>query len=60
MVDKDEIKGGAKELGGKIKETAGRAVGNERLEAEGVVDQVEGKTQKNYGKVKDAINDQFS
>lgn len=60
MVDENEIKGGAKEIGGKIKETAGRAVGNERLEAEGAVDQVEGKTQKNYGKVKDAIKDQTS
>ncbi|WP_102960731.1 CsbD family protein [Mangrovicella endophytica] len=60
MVDKNEIKGGAKELGGHIKEAAGRAVGNERLEAEGVVDQAEGKTQKNYGKVKDAVKDQLS
>ena len=60
MVDKNEIKGGAKEVGGKIKEAAGRAVGNERLEAEGEVDQVEGKTQKNYGKVKDAVKDQIS
>jgi uncharacterized protein YjbJ (UPF0337 family) len=60
MVDKNEIKGGAKEVGGKIKEAAGRAVGNERLEAEGEVDQVEGETQKNYGKVKDAVKDQIS
>ncbi|NDV86084.1 CsbD family protein [Aurantimonas aggregata] len=60
MVDENEIKGGAKEIGGKIKEAAGRAVGNERLEAEGEVDQVEGKTQKNYGKVKDAVKDQIS
>ncbi|UIJ71271.1 CsbD family protein [Aurantimonas sp. HBX-1] len=60
MVDENQIKGGAKEIGGKIKEAAGRAVGNERLEAEGEVDQVEGKTQKNYGKVKDAVKDQLS
>ena len=59
MVDENQIKGGAKEIGGKIKEAAGRAVGNERLEAEGEVDQVEGKTQKNYGKVKDAVKDQI-
>lgn len=59
MVDENQIKGGAKEMGGKIKEAAGRAVGNERLEAEGEVDQVEGKTQKNYGKVKDAVKDQL-
>jgi len=59
MVDKNEIKGGAKEIGGKFKEAAGKAVGNERLEAEGQIDQVEGKTQKNYGKVKDAVRDQM-
>ena len=58
MVDDNQVKGGAKELGGKIKEGAGKLVGNERLEAEGQVDQVEGKTQKNYGKVKDAVKDQ--
>ncbi|WP_206452737.1 CsbD family protein [Aurantimonas marina] len=59
MVDKNEIKGGAKEMGGNIKEAAGKAVGNERMEAEGTVDQAEGKTQKNYGKVKDAARDQM-
>ncbi|WP_062229443.1 CsbD family protein [Aureimonas frigidaquae] len=58
MVDKNEIKGGAKEIGGKIKEAAGKAVGNDRLQAEGLADQAEGKTQKNYGKVKDAVKDQ--
>ena len=60
MVDKNEIEGGAKELGGKVKEAAGHAVGNRDMEAEGKVDQVEGKTQKNYGKVKDAVEDQTS
>ena len=58
-MDDDQIKGGAKELGGNIKEAAGKLVGNERLEAEGEIDQVEGKTQKNVGKVKDAVKDQF-
>ncbi|MFD2236785.1 CsbD family protein [Aureimonas populi] len=58
MVDSNQIKGGAKEIGGNIKEAAGKAVGNERLQAEGQIDQVEGKTQKNYGKVKDAVKDQ--
>ncbi|HEX2020896.1 MAG TPA: CsbD family protein [Aurantimonas sp.] len=60
MADENQFKGGAKETGGKLKEAAGRAVGNDRLEAEGDADQVEGKTQKNYGKVKDAVKDQFS
>lgn len=58
MVDKNEIKGGAKEMGGKVKEAAGNATGNHDMEAEGKVDQAEGKTQKNYGKVKDAVKDQ--
>ncbi len=58
MADKNQIQGGAKEIGGKIKEAAGNLVGNDRLQAEGLADQAEGKTQKNYGKVKDAVKDQ--
>ncbi|TFF19075.1 CsbD family protein [Jiella endophytica] len=58
MVDKNEIKGAAKELGGKVKSAAGRATGDREMEADGKLDQVEGKTQKNYGKVKDAVKDQ--
>ncbi|WP_372338751.1 CsbD family protein [Mangrovibrevibacter kandeliae] len=53
------MKGGLKEVGGNIKESVGRATGNRDMEAEGVVDQAEGKTQKNYGKVKDAVKDQL-
>ena len=60
MVDSNQIKGGAKELGGTIKEAAGKLVGNERLQAEGEIDQAAGKTQKNYGKVKDAVKDQLN
>ena len=60
MVDSNQIKGGAKELGGSIKEAAGKLVGNERLQAEGAVDQAAGKTQKNYGKVKDAVKDELN
>lgn len=58
MVDKNQVQGGAKEIGGKIKEAAGKLVGNERLQADGMADQAEGKTQKNYGKVKDAMKDE--
>ncbi|BDA82807.1 hypothetical protein Sa4125_03490 [Aureimonas sp. SA4125] len=59
-MDKHTISGGAKQAGGAIKETAGKAVGNERLEAEGTVDKTEGKAEKNYGKVKDAVKDTLS
>ncbi|MEF2551442.1 CsbD family protein [Aurantimonas sp. A2-1-M11] len=60
MVDKNEIKGAFKEAGGKLKQAAGDLSGNDRLKAEGAADEIEGKTQKNYGKVKDAVRDQTS
>ena len=60
MVDKNEVKGAATEAGGKLKQAAGDLTGNERLKGEGAADEIEGKTQKNYGKVKDSVNDQTS
>lgn len=54
-----QTKGTAKEIGGKIKETVGNATGDREVETEGTADRTEGKTEKNYGKAKDAIKDQF-
>ena len=51
-MNKDQVKGRAKEVKGKAKEVAGRTVGNTRVEAEGGVDQVAGKVQKTYGDAK--------
>lgn len=51
---KDEIKGAAKDAKGSIKEAAGKATGNERLEAEGVADRAAGKLQKGVGNLKEA------
>jgi uncharacterized protein YjbJ (UPF0337 family) len=48
----DKIEGSAKTLAGKIKEGAGKAVGNPRLEAKGDCDQIEGKAQKKVGEIK--------
>jgi uncharacterized protein YjbJ (UPF0337 family) len=48
----DKAEGTAKDLKGKVKEGAGRVVGNERLQAEGRADQIEGKTQKKVGDIK--------
>ncbi|ARF62416.1 MULTISPECIES: CsbD family protein [Streptomyces] len=42
---------------GKIKEVAGRAVGNERLTAEGRAEQTKGDARQAKEKVKDALND---
>ena len=57
MVDKDRIEGAAKNLGGKLKEAAGRLVGDEKLKAEGRADQAEGRVQNTVGGVKDGIRD---
>jgi uncharacterized protein YjbJ (UPF0337 family) len=54
---KDEAKGAAKDIVGSAKEAAGKATGNERLEAEGAGERLEGKIQKGVGAVKDAARD---
>lgn len=54
---KDEVKGAATDAKGKIKEAAGKATGNERLEAEGLGDQAKGKVQKGVGSIKEGVRD---
>jgi uncharacterized protein YjbJ (UPF0337 family) len=50
----DKAKNKAQEIKGKAKETTGKVVGNERLEAEGVADQTAGDVKQAGEKVKDA------
>lgn len=54
---RDEMKGAGKDAKGAIKETAGRATGDKRLESEGTADRVEGKVQKGVGNLKEAARD---
>ena len=54
MSDTDKAKNKAQEVKGKVKETVGKAVGNERLEAEGVADQAAADVKQADEKVKDA------
>lgn len=54
---RDEIKGSAKDAKGSVKEAVGRATGDERLEADGTADRVEGKVQKGVGAFKEAARD---
>jgi len=49
---RDKVEGTAKNVRGKVKEVAGRAVGNPKLQDEGTADRVEGKIQKKTGDVK--------
>ena len=51
----DRAKGTANDLGGKIKEGAGKLTGDRSLESEGHMDQAKGKAQKALADVKDAF-----
>lgn len=57
MPDPDRIEGAAKNMGGKVKEAAGKVTGDEKLKAEGRADQVEGKVQNAVGGLKDTLRD---
>ena len=54
-MDADRIKGVAEQAKGKVKEVAGKVIGDSKLEAEGKADQVKGKVQNTIGGIKDAV-----
>ncbi|MBK7659818.1 MAG: CsbD family protein [Betaproteobacteria bacterium] len=51
------MKGRINETEGKIKEAAGKLVGNERLEAKGKIQKTLGKAQAKFGDVKQNLKD---
>ncbi|MDB5815477.1 MAG: CsbD family protein [Rhodocyclales bacterium] len=56
-MNKDQIKGGAKEIAGKSQEAVGKAVGSDRQQSKGLEKQVEGGVQKTYGDAKENLKD---
>jgi uncharacterized protein YjbJ (UPF0337 family) len=52
-MNEDQIKGKAKDIGGKIQEKVGEAVGSRQQQSEGLSNQAEGKVQEKVGDVKD-------
>jgi len=56
-MNKDQIKGGAKDVAGKVQEEAGKLVGSEEQQAKGLAKQGEGKLQKGVGNAKEKIDD---
>ena len=54
-MNEDQIKGKAKDIGGKIQEKVGEATGNRQTQREGQSKQVEGKVQEKAGDVKDVF-----
>lgn len=60
MPDHDRIEGAARNMGGNIKEAAGKLTGDEKLKAEGRADQAEGRIQNAVGGLKDTLRDNRS
>jgi uncharacterized protein YjbJ (UPF0337 family) len=57
VMNKDQVKGAAKEVAGKVQQQAGKLVGSEEQEAKGIGKQVEGNVQKNVGDAKEVVKD---
>ena len=55
-MNKDQVKGDIKQAKGQVKETAGKILGDKTLENRGKLKNIEGRFQKSYGDVKQAIN----
>ena len=55
IATQDRVKGSATNLGGKVKEGAGKLTGDQKLQGEGKLDQAKGKVQNAVGGIKDAI-----
>ena len=53
-MDKNRVKGKAKDIAGRAQRQAGEWTGNEKGQAKGAAKQVEGKLQNTWGKAKDA------
>jgi uncharacterized protein YjbJ (UPF0337 family) len=54
-MNKDQVKGKLKNIGGKIQEEVGEAIGSSEQQAKGLSKQVEGKVQETYGDAKEEI-----
>jgi uncharacterized protein YjbJ (UPF0337 family) len=56
-MNKDRIQGSVEQAKGKVKEAAGKAIGDSKLEAEGKTQQFAGKVQNAVGGFKDAVKE---
>jgi uncharacterized protein YjbJ (UPF0337 family) len=55
-MDENRVAGTARNIGGKAQESVGRAVGDTKTQAEGVVNQVKGAAQDLYGQARDSAS----
>jgi uncharacterized protein YjbJ (UPF0337 family) len=56
-MNKDQIKGGMKDIAGKVQQKTGELTGNKTQQIKGVKNQAEGKLQKGVGDAKETLRD---
>jgi uncharacterized protein YjbJ (UPF0337 family) len=56
-MNKDRVEGSFEQAKGKVKEVAGKATGDSKLEAEGKTQKTAGKIQNTVGGMKDAVKE---
>jgi len=56
-MNKNQVKGAAKNVAGKVQEQAGKLVGSKEQQIKGLSKQISGKTQKAVGDVEQSIED---
>jgi uncharacterized protein YjbJ (UPF0337 family) len=56
-MNKDQVKGKAKDIVGKVQEQAGKLVGNKEQQVKGLSKQISGNVQKSFGDLKESIKD---
>ena len=55
-VNRDQVKGAAKNVAGKVQQRVGELTGNKTQQAKGAAKQVEGKVQKGVGNVEQSVD----
>jgi uncharacterized protein YjbJ (UPF0337 family) len=56
-MNKDQVKGGTKEVVGKVQEEAGKLAGSNEQQVKGLSKQIAGKVQKSVGYAKQSVKD---
>ena len=54
----EKIEGMARDLGGRVQETAGEAIGDTRMQAQGIYNQAAGQAQEQVARLGEVIRDQ--
>ncbi len=56
-MDEHRVTGAARNIGGKVEESVGRATGDTKSQVQGAMDRAQGAAENLYGQTKDAAND---